>query len=80
MHASWSQAVWILCHAQDSCNCNLPRGLLWILCRQAGRWQESARILQQLIENAVVQRQYLLAASLHYQLAMETLDEVSIAD
>ena len=48
-------------------------------CRQAGRWQESARILQQLNDNAVLQRQYALAASLHYQLAMEALDEVCTA-
>ena len=45
-------------------------------CRQAGRWQESARILQQLRDNAVLQRQYALAASLIFQLAMEALDEV----
>ena len=45
-------------------------------CRQAGRWQESARILQQLTDNAVTQHQYSLAASLRYQLAMEALDEV----
>lgn len=48
-------------------------------CRQAGRWQESARILQQLNDNAVLQRQYALAASLHYQLAMEALEEVCTA-
>ena len=47
-------------------------------CRQAGRWQESARILQKLNANAVLQRQYTLAASLLYQLAMEALDEVCI--
>lgn len=46
------------------------------LCRQAGRWQESERILQQLIDNAVTQHQYSLAASLHHQLAMEAVDEV----
>ncbi|KAL0036626.1 hypothetical protein WJX79_003303 [Trebouxia sp. C0005] len=43
--------------------------------RQAGRWQESERILQQLIDNAVTQHQYSLAASLHHQLAMEAVDE-----
>ncbi len=45
-------------------------------CRQAGHWQESERILQQLVDNAVTQHQYSLAASLHQQLAMEALDEV----
>lgn len=46
------------------------------VCRQAGHWQESERILQQLVDNAVTQHQYSLAASLHHQLAMEALDEV----
>ncbi len=46
------------------------------MCRQAGHWQESERILQQLIDNAVTQHQYSLAASLHHQLAMEAVDEV----
>ncbi|KAL3157460.1 hypothetical protein ABBQ32_011927 [Trebouxia sp. C0010 RCD-2024] len=44
--------------------------------RQAGRWQQSAHILQQLNDNAVLQHQYALAATLHYQLAMEALNEV----
>ncbi|KAL0031263.1 hypothetical protein WJX77_012099 [Trebouxia sp. C0004] len=43
--------------------------------RQAGRWQESERILQQLVDNAVAQHQYSLAASLHHQLAMEAVNE-----
>lgn len=46
------------------------------VCRQAGHWQESERILQQLVDNAVMQHQYSLAASLHHQLAMEAVDEV----
>ena len=46
------------------------------VCRQARHWQESERILQQLVDNAVTQHQYSLAASLHHQLAVEALDEV----
>ena len=44
--------------------------------RQAGKWQEASRILQQLTQNAVTQRQYALAASLYHQMAAEALDEV----
>lgn len=70
---------WAMCAVCMQLLCLVARVYLKIdvnLCRQAGRWQESERILQQLVDNAVTQHQYSLAASLHHQLAMEAVDEV----